>query len=175
MKNNLICNYCKEGYYRRPSMVEESKFCSRKCQGLGQSVERKGKVCYTVMTDDIKQKISKSKTGVSIWPNGRDNYWMKGSGNYNWKGDRVGYFALHHWINREKGSAEKCVVCENFGGSKGCHWANLSGKYKRDINDYISLCPKCHKAWDRGNLPINLFEWSQNLNNKKGGVFLRRQ
>jgi hypothetical protein len=29
-------------------------------------------------------------------------------------------------------------------------WANKSGKYMRDIADYIQLCPSCHKLYDGG-------------------------
>ena len=28
------------------------------------------------------------------------------------------------------------------------HWANVSGKYLRDISDWIQLCVKCHKQFD---------------------------
>jgi hypothetical protein len=74
----------------------------------------------------------------------------KGEKNWKWKGDDVGYFALHHWINRTKGKATICEHCGSDGGHiRKCHWANVSGEYRRDINDYISLCAKCHKKYDQ--------------------------
>ena len=67
---------------------------------------------------------------------------------YRWKGDSVGYYALHNWIRKQKGKARKCEEC----GKEGrCHWANISGEYKRDINDFKSLCASCHRQYDYPN------------------------
>jgi hypothetical protein len=72
---------------------------------------------------------------------------MFGENNPAWKGDQVGYTALHYWIRRQKGDAVRCEDC----GKRGkCHWANLSGKYRRDVEDFKSLCPSCHKYFDLG-------------------------
>ena len=70
-----------------------------------------------------------------------------------WKGDRASYQAKHMWIYRRKGKALKCIACEIL-GKKRYHWANVSGKYKRDVNDYIELCPSCHYYYDHGILKI---------------------
>lgn len=63
-----------------------------------------------------------------------------------WKGDGVGYFGVHNWVHKHKGKAKKCIKC-GFVGK--CQWANVSKQYKRNVNDYISLCPKCHWHYDR--------------------------
>ena len=66
---------------------------------------------------------------------------------YRWKGDRVGYFALHHWINKKLGHP---LVCEHCGYSgKRLEWANIDHKYRRNLKDWIRLCKKCHCAYDR--------------------------
>ncbi len=62
-----------------------------------------------------------------------------------WKGDDVGYFALHAWIRRNKPKSE---VCESCGKKKKLDAANISGKYKRDVNDFKWLCRKCHLESD---------------------------
>ena len=64
----------------------------------------------------------------------------------NFKGDFVGYDALHQWIYRHKG---KPIICE-FCGSKDrkLTWANKSGNYKRNLSDFMSLCYSCHKKFD---------------------------
>jgi len=70
-----------------------------------------------------------------------------GANNSNWKGDTVGYMALHTWLHRRLGKATACVEC---GKTKGrIEWANKSHEYKRDVSDWISLCKKCHIAYDR--------------------------
>lgn len=68
-----------------------------------------------------------------------------GSKNNKWKGDDVGYFALHGWVVRTKGKAQVCVDC---GSTKWVQWANISHKYKRDELDWKSLCSICHRRFD---------------------------
>jgi len=68
-----------------------------------------------------------------------------------WKGDKVGYHALHTWVTRHKGKAVKCYEC---GTNKNVQWANLSHEYKRDLNDFREMCGKCHRAYDKNHLGI---------------------
>jgi hypothetical protein len=70
---------------------------------------------------------------------------VKGKNNPKWKGNKVGYFALHTWVQREKGQAKICVDC---GSSKTVQWANISKEYKRDLVDWKSLCQVCHRRFD---------------------------
>lgn len=64
-----------------------------------------------------------------------------------WKGDNVGYTGLHQWVRRKLGTPSRCEFC--FTEEKRRYqWANISRKYKRDLNDWIRLCPSCHKKWD---------------------------
>ena len=66
----------------------------------------------------------------------------KAEKNPNWKGDNAKYRAIHTWISYNYGKANKC---ENNEKHKGLFvWANISGKYLRDITDYKMLCQKCH-------------------------------
>ena len=66
----------------------------------------------------------------------------------NWKGDSVGYGALHSWIKRKFGLANKCCQC---GSDKNVDWANKSRTYKRDLSDWMQLCKKCHRVYDGAN------------------------
>lgn len=67
-----------------------------------------------------------------------------------WKGDNVGYGGLHGWIRSQKG---KPTFCENDSThkSKRYEWSSISRKYTRDLNDYRSLCLKCHRKYDACN------------------------
>lgn len=101
------------------------------------------------------RSISKSKKGVAIWGGARGSTpWMEGDKNPQWKGEFVSYSALHHWLNRVKGKATECIKCGKTGGKKGCHWANVPGQYTRNPNDYIPLCPYCHRQFDLGRINI---------------------
>lgn len=66
--------------------------------------------------------------------------------NPNWLGDTVGYNALHAWVTRHKG---KPKVCEFCGSKDKLEWANKSHEYKRDTDDWLSLCYYCHRKYDK--------------------------
>jgi len=65
------------------------------------------------------------------------------------KGNLVKYVGLHDWIRRMLGKPLICnledVTCKGI-----IEWVNISGKYKRDVNDFISLCRSHHRRFDYG-------------------------
>lgn len=66
-------------------------------------------------------------------------------------GTEAQYVALHDWVYRKLGRPQKCDEC----GTTEYHryeWANISGKYKRDITDWRRLCVPCHRKLDRGDM-----------------------
>ena len=66
-----------------------------------------------------------------------------------WKGDSVGYYALHLWISRHYGKAKKCEFCGKTTGR--IDWANKTYEYKRDRDNWLELCHKCHMHYDMRN------------------------
>ncbi|HPV97945.1 MAG TPA: hypothetical protein PLZ78_08975 [Spirochaetota bacterium] len=76
----------------------------------------------------------------------------------NWKGDKVGYFALHGWVKRKLEKPSVCSVCGIKASRMEIH--NKSGKYKRDLSDWQWLCAGCHR---------NL----RNIRNPKTGQFMK--
>jgi hypothetical protein len=105
------------------------------------------------MPEEMKKKMSlaslgKKKSAEHALNIGKGHLGMvavEGDKQWLWKGDKVGYFALHHWVNRKLGKPCECVYC---GSEKKLQWASVSHKAKRDLNDYISLCVSCHKNYD---------------------------
>ena len=71
----------------------------------------------------------------------------KGASAWNWKGDDVAYKGVHKWVARYKVRTGICEHCER--PSKRTEFANISGEYRRDVNDYVELCVVCHKRFDR--------------------------
>ena len=69
-----------------------------------------------------------------------------GNKNPNWKGREITYMGLHTWIKRKYHLPKVCEKC----GKKKPEWANKSGKYLRDRNDWIPLCRSCHMKYDKG-------------------------
>ena len=66
------------------------------------------------------------------------------------KKENVGYSGLHMWVRKMLGKPDKCELCRNNKlRHRQYHWASKSRKYKRDLTDWLRLCVKCHKAYDR--------------------------
>jgi len=88
---------------------------------------------------------NKYRLGLKPWITGKQNIWVLGEKNVNWKGDKVGYHGLHSRIRRQKGLPKLCEIC---GKHKHLQLANKSGKYLTDISDWLYLCAKCHRIFD---------------------------
>ncbi|MCK4501244.1 hypothetical protein KAU11_12155 [Candidatus Babeliales bacterium] len=65
-----------------------------------------------------------------------------------WVGDRAGYSAVHMWLTQHY-IKESCDHCNKpLEELSRLEWANISGEYRRDREDYLCLCPSCHKKMD---------------------------
>src|SRR2546423_10956461 len=81
-------------------------------------------------------------TGIKPWL-GKKRPEVTGENSKSWKGDKVGYTALHAWIRRQLGTPNVCEHCGTT-DAKRYEWANISGQYKRNLFDWIRLCKRCH-------------------------------
>jgi len=70
---------------------------------------------------------------------------VSGENNPFWHGDVVGYNSLHDWVKRRKKKSDVCEMCKCF---EPIHLSNISGEYKRDVDDYQWLCRDCHRSYD---------------------------
>jgi len=62
-----------------------------------------------------------------------------------WKGNNVGKISLHEWIKYRLKKPNVCDCCKK---NQPYDLANISQKYKRDINDFEWLCRSCHMKKD---------------------------
>ena len=125
-----ISEFSKKMWEKNPNLAEEQR---------KRMIGEKNPFYRKYHTEQSRKRMSNSHIGLQI----REK-------NGNWKGDSVGYFGLHLWIRRKLGKPTKCEHCgkDNLSGKK-IHWANISGKYKREISDWIRLCAKCHKEFHK--------------------------
>lgn len=65
--------------------------------------------------------------------------------NSQWRGNAVGYTALHSWIRRKLKEPVSCPKCSE---KSKLDLANISQKYKRDLGDWEWLCRRCHMKKD---------------------------
>src|SRR3990167_9733602 len=122
------------------------------------------------------KKFFKTKKGIEnrkkLSERQKLNKFIKGEKSNWWKGDKVGYGGLHCYIKKMFGKPIKCDYCgiknKNVIYKKNnklekrskIQWANKSGKYLRNRNDWLQLCPKCHAKYDK--------RWLKRNRNKKG-------
>lgn len=132
-----ICLACNTEFGVVPKRKDTAKYCSDKCRIA--CLRPKDYVC----TPHHAKKISEGKTGKKV-PS------LQGVKSSHWKGDRVTYSGLHHWVKKEMGSPSYCEHCgANNLKPRQYHWANKSQQYKRELEDWLRLCVKCHRKYDK--------------------------
>ena len=64
-------------------------------------------------------------------------------------GTIINYDRLHSLLRKKYGNAKKCFFC-NTDSAKRYEWALLKDRnYSLKIQDYIELCPSCHRHYDK--------------------------
>lgn len=141
-QSSKVCIICQK-VFTKPSKTAHAiwatrKYCSKKCQGVGQGLEQIGVLNHRYgkkNTEQHNQSIREANTGNK---------------SHLWKGDDVDYRSLHAWIVRWRGQPDTCEHCGDSGlAGHSIQWANIDGKYRRVLEDYIRLCAKCHWHYDR--------------------------
>lgn len=135
----LVCNH--------PKKAKEDKFCSLECYWKN----KKGK------KHSWGYKISAKLKGVPKSPEHIENARLakigvhkkdRGEKSVHWKGEDALYGTKHDWVYSRKGSPQKCEHCGTT-EKRMYHWANISGKYLRDLSDWKRLCVPCHSKFDK--------------------------
>lgn len=99
-----------------------------------------------------KMREAKLRNPVRYWL-GKKRVNMQNENNPAWKGNNAGLDALHNWVKRRRGIPEKCKHCGKLNKKQNgqwiLEWANISREYKRNLEDWMGLCSKCHAKYDR--------------------------
>lgn len=98
-------------------------------------------------TREHRERLSKALKGRKFSKMRRKRMGVAkiGSKNPMWKGNDVKKEGLHQWVKRRLEKPNLCTNCER---RKPYDLANISGEYKRDINDYEWVCRSCHMRKD---------------------------
>jgi len=103
------------------------------------------------LSEETRLRQSKARKGHPSY------YSAKGSDNNKWKGEKASYRAKHIWMETNYGKPETCENCGKVGLSgHQIHWANISGEYKREREDWKRLCVSCHGEYDANKRNSNL-------------------
>ena len=130
------CLTCQKEFEPRVSQLNKGvgKYCSHKCQPVWNKGLKTGLVPKSAF-----------KVGHKTWNKGKA--FLADEKHPGWKGDEVKYSGLHRWITKKKGKASFCTFDKTHIANR-FHWANISREYKRDLADWMSLCPPCHFKYD---------------------------
>ena len=95
-----------------------------------------------------KEKIRQKQKGRHYSP--ETEFKKKDICIYDKVGGKYKYRRLHIWVEKKLGKPTKCENCGKDGlTGRKIHWANISGEYKKDVNDWIRLCVRCHFYKDK--------------------------
>lgn len=142
-KESLYCYTC-QTQHRPSGLVYDIKVINR---GWIKPGEKRN--LGIKRSDEYKQKMSllskgKRRSIKSEFKKGEN----KGSSNHKWKGDDVGYFALHRWVKSNYKWDEKCELC---GSPDSLNIASKDWSYRRDKEAWWVLCFRCHRQYDKQN------------------------
>lgn len=96
-------------------------------------------------SDEAREKLRQSSFTRDNRP--RIQALPKGEKHWNWN-DNPSVLTLHRRIHRKHGAAKKhpCSKCKE----KQAHdWANVTGKYTANVEDYAPMCRSCHVKLDK--------------------------
>ena len=148
----IKCKICKKVIEVWPYEVKENRqYCGRKCYFIwrGKNFRQPLKARLKISKSLIGNKHG-FQIGKKSWITGKVNIWVLAEKNINWKGNKVGYRALHRWIRSRKFGGNICEFCGKLKTTpKSIHLANKTGKYLRNLTDWLWLCVKCHKKYDK--------------------------
>jgi hypothetical protein len=128
---------CGNEFYASPKTVAlgKGKFCSLVCKRS--NMTRRSRLKYNLKV------VNRSWFKLGAEPLHK---FPKGVRPHNFKAEGFGYHSLHDWVARHKGKATKCEKCKN---TINVQWANKSWEYKRELDDWLELCYRCHRKYDR--------------------------
>ncbi|KKN51471.1 hypothetical protein LCGC14_0622870 [marine sediment metagenome] len=121
----------------------------KQCKKCGRIIGKNKHECK-FNTHLINTKKSQAKAKATIKKKYHDKgifFGFKKRENHSgWTGDKVGYMGVHNYIRKNK---VKPICCEKCEKKTKLELSNISGEYKRDINDFFWLCRGCHQEIDR--------------------------
>lgn len=123
----MNCPICGKEFEKKKSMTNHKRWHDLPEYKAYQEKERKRE---RICSMETRKRLSEGKLGRK---------------NPNWKGDDAKYAAIHLWVTTRKPKPDFCIKCLK-NPSFDLH--NISGEYKRDLDDWEWLCRSCHMKLD---------------------------
>ena len=142
-KKGIYCKVCRYKYAKRPSGLKYNiKVKNRAWFKKGNTPWNEGKE----LPYDVWNKGTKGLCKPNITSFKTED--VTGEKNFRWKGEDVGYYALHLWMKRNFDWPDSCEFCNS---QENLELANVEYNYDRDPDNWKILCHKCHQKYDRNN------------------------
>lgn len=95
-------------------------------------------------SEETKRKISLAKTGKKMPSTTGEKHWA-------WKGDKVGYYALHDWMVKQVPKPAFCQLCNKIQPDELINISPVVNEktYNRDPKNWLWSCRICHATSDR--------------------------
>lgn len=130
----MSCHQCGKEFEYYPCMhkVKKRRFCSLRCyEDSNVRIKNLGS-----RFTGRKHKESSIRKCKNTW---------KTKIHPGWKGDSASYITMPQWVRRHRGTPQKCDHCGYDKSDRKYEWANVSGRYLRDLDDYKRVCLQCHR------------------------------
>ena len=131
---------------KRPDVVLRNKSVKQRLL-VGKALRKEKKRCVDCGIEVSTQRTERCIKCRSIHFSGRNHQ--------SWS-NTPKYHAVHKWIRKHKIYNGGCEECNRKLASEKIHLSNVDHRYKRDINEWRYLCPKCHRVEDIRNGLINM-------------------
>ena len=132
--------------WHNPEFANRMKEKLKKCLGSANI-----KLRY-LQKNSEEYKKQRSETQKKVWQDKEFKNNFTGKNNPRWKGDEVSYGGLHRYIRKHKPIVSNCEDCNK--SNVKLELANISKQYKRDVDDFKWLCPKCHAKFDKRSIVL---------------------
>lgn len=88
--------------------------------------------------------------------------------NFLWRDNKNKYTKVHRWVSKILGRDSFCESCGTE-EDRRYEWANISGEYKEEVEDWLRMCVPCHRKFDMTD------EWKHNMSIVRKGRILGYQ
>jgi hypothetical protein len=148
------CLSCGNVFTRPLNKFRVQNYCSRRCYDIHAGLRKKSKILYCIKCNTQLTLYKTKKTNYCIKCKEGHPHTIKSKlklsechkniKNPMWKGENVGYSALHQWVKRYFSKTIKCNNCKKV---PPYDLAN-KGIYNRDFKNWEWLCRRCHMTKD---------------------------
>lgn len=162
---NSACLICGAEFYCPPCRKAEGhgKYCSYACMGVAKKGQRDPNLTYQIPKGNVPWNKGKGRRDTTCGHCGVAISVLDSQGKSETRycsqrchyaaarlpDNQLTYAALHNRIRESYGTPSQCENC-GTSDSKKFEWANISGDYRLDRDDWARLCCQCHRRYDFG-------------------------